>query len=55
MFTLALLEAFPGWFAFVERHKILGWLSLFLFYVAIYCFTVSVGYNCYTRLINLKP
>lgn len=55
MFTLALLEAFPGLFAFVERHKILGWLSLVLFNIAIYCFTVFIGYNCYKRLINLKP
>lgn len=54
-FTLALLEAFPDWFAFVENHKILGWLSLFLFSIAIYCFTAFVSYNCQMRLTNLKP
>lgn len=55
MFTLTFLEAFPGWFASVESHKILGWFGLFLFGIAIYCFTVFVGSNCYTRLVNVKP
>jgi len=50
-----ILRSISRLLSFVERYIIPGWLSLFLFSIAIYCFTVLVGCNSYAKLRDLKP